>query len=269
MNIVNSAGQEMTTSVSSMNVEPDTSVKSVAAEESAYSAPEVTTTVDNILKNSLSTEKVNSVAESPAAKGRSSKQLEADKGAAEILKRMRELYNVEFANVPANKRPKPQAWAARAALYKNEREREEYIKKMVQNARNSLSSKNSAGNNSNMGNNADSVFQRLMQEVNTAKTALTAVTRLVQELKNVTRKGKRMSNASYYTPVTNTINAGISEPSMKYRSMKYRSNGNNSSFENNSSLENRNSSLENRISPIKPRKKHGTKSRRLSQNITF
>lgn len=126
MDIVDSAAAESTTSVSSMKVEPNTSpdmsasmnVENSMAEpvaESTSSAPEATTTGE-VLENTISTGKVDSVAESPAAKGRSPKQKEADEGAAKILERMRNLYNVEFADVPANKRPKPPSWAARAAL---------------------------------------------------------------------------------------------------------------------------------------------------------
>jgi hypothetical protein len=252
MNIVDSMAEEPTTSVSSTNVDTNVSTPS----ESLDSA-EMSTTSAAVLENTVSTGKVNSVAESPAAKGRSPKQKEADAGAAKILERMRELYNVEFADVPANKRPKPPSWAARAALYKNENEREEYIKEMVQSARNSLSSKNNVGNNSNTGNNADSVYQRLMQEVNTAKTALTAVTQLAKQLKNVTRKGKRASNTSYNN------NAAANEP------MAYNNNNANNNAGNSYNTDAMNSTMftqPSRVSPLTARKTSRPKTRSKRQN---
>jgi hypothetical protein len=141
-----------------------------------------------VLQNTIPNTTDNSVAESPAAKERSPKQKEADEGAAEILKRMRNMYDTEFANIPVNKRPKPPAWAARAALYKNGEEREEYIQNMMRNARNSLTTKNSANNNpTNVANGTEMLMEQLMSALDTA-------TKVARELKNKTRKGKTSMN---------------------------------------------------------------------------
>lgn len=265
MDIVDSAGQESTTSVSSTDVEPNTNpdmnVENSAAEAEAEAEPEATTTGE-VLENTVSTGKVNSVAESPAAKGRSPKQREADEGAAKILERMRNLYNVEFADVPANKRPKPPSWAARAALYKNENEREEYIQEMVQNARNSLSMKGNAANVSSTGNNADTLFNRLMQEVNNAKAALNTVTKVAHQLKNVTRKGKRMSAAANNSGMSasnmnnGTANNGTANNGPANNFPSYNSTMNNSNV---------NFMKPKRVSPLTSRKTPRTKTKSRSR----
>ena len=273
MDIVDSAAAESTTSASSTNVEPNTSpdmtasmnVENAAAEESTSSAPEATTTGE-VLENTISTGKVDSVAESPAAKGRSPKQKEADEGAAKILERMRNLYNVEFADVPANKRPKPPSWAARAALYKNDKEREEYIQEMVQNARNSLSMKGNAANVSSTGNNADTLFGRLMQEVNTARTALNTVAKVAQQLKNVTRKGKRTSAAANNSGMSAT-NEPVSYNSNMNNSMAINSSANNLPSYN-SAMNNSNANFmkPKRVSPLTSRKTPRTKTKSRSRS---
>jgi hypothetical protein len=271
MEIVDSAAAESTTSVSSMNVEPNTSsnmsasmnVENSMAEpvaESTSSAPEATTT-GKVLENTISTGKVDSVAESPAAKGRSPKQKEADEGAAKILERMRNLYNVEFADIPANKRPKPPSWAARAALYKNDKEREEYISEMVQNARNSLSMKGNAANVSSTGNNADTLFGRLMQEVNTARTALNTVAKVAQQLKNVTRKGKRTSAANNSGMSAATNDSMNNSMGMANNLPSY-----NSSMNNNMENSNANFMKPKRVSPLASRKTPRTKTKSRSRS---
>ena len=275
MDIVDSAGQESTTSVSSTDVEPNTSpdmnVENSAAEAEAEAAPEATTTGE-VLENTVSTGKVNSVAESPAAKGRSPKQREADEGAAKILERMRNLYNVEFADVPANKRPKPPSWAARAALYKNENEREEYIQEMVQNARNSLSMKGNAANVSSTGNNADTLFNRLMQEVNNAKAALNTVTKVAHQLKNVTRKGKRMSAAANNSGMSaSNMNNGMANNGMANNGVANKGPANNGPANNfpsyNSTMNNSNANFmkPKRVSPLTSRKTPRTKTKSHSR----
>jgi len=132
------------------------------------------------------TNEVESIAKSPASKGRTSGQKKGDEGSAEVLKRMQDLYETEFADVPANKRPKAKAWAARAAYYKpTEEAREAYIQQMIQNDRNSLMSKNSGEHNAGLGNNSDSLMNQLM-------TALDTATRVARQIKNTTKKnGKR------------------------------------------------------------------------------
>jgi hypothetical protein len=133
----------------------------------------------------------NSMAKSPAAKGRTSEQKKGDEGSAEVLKRMQNLYETEFANVPANKRPKAKAWAARAAYYKpTEEAREEYIQKMIQNDRNSLTSKASGNLVASSNNNSESLVNQLIAALDTAN-------RVARQLKNSTRKnGKRSANFS-------------------------------------------------------------------------
>ena len=132
------------------------------------------------------TNEVESIAKSPASKGRTSGQKKGDEGSAEVLKRMQNLYETEFADVPANKRPKAKAWAARAAYYKpTEEAREAYIQQMIQNDRNSIMSKNSGEHNAGLGNNSDSLMNQLM-------TALDTATRVARQIKNTTKKnGKR------------------------------------------------------------------------------
>jgi hypothetical protein len=162
---------------------------SMVTESTLPLSVESTETASTVLENQYVSPVTNNesvVAESPAAKERSPKQKEADEGAAEILKRMRGLYNTEFADIPANKRPKPPAWAARAALYKNGQEREDYIQNMMRNTRNSLMTKNSADHNDGLGSNSDVLMSQLM-------TALDTATRVAKQLKNSTRKGKRSS----------------------------------------------------------------------------
>ena len=274
MDIVDSAGQESTTSVSSTDVEPNTSpdmnVENSAAEAEAEAAPEATTTGE-VLENTVSTGKVNSVAESPAAKGRSPKQREADEGAAKILERMRNLYNVEFADVPANKRPKPPSWAARAALYKNENEREEYIQEMVQNARNSLSMKGNAANVSSTGNNADTLFHRLMQEVNNAKAALNTVTKVAHQLKSVTRKGKRTSVANNSGMSASNMNSGMANNRMANNGMANKGPANKGpannfpSYNSTMNISNANFMKPKRVSPLTSRKTPRTKTKSRSR----
>jgi len=146
------------------------------------------------------------VAESPAAKERSPKQKEADEGAAEILKRMRALYNTEFANIPANKRPKPPAWAARAALYKNGEEREEYIQSMIRNTKNSLAAKSAPVANNAFANNTGNSDALMSQLI----TALETATRVAKQLKHSTRKGKRSSAMNVVAP-NFTANSAMNE----------------------------------------------------------
>lgn len=180
------------TTVSSMNLEADNNA-SVTPESLPSAEVESSLTLNDsppILENMNESPVTNLtnesavVAESPAAKGRSPKQQKADEGAAEILKRMRGLYNTEFADIPVGKRPKPPAWAARAALYKSPEEREDYIQDMVRNTRNSLMNKSSPMNNAGLGNNSDVLMGQLM-------TALETATRVARQLKNTTRKHKK------------------------------------------------------------------------------
>ena len=104
-----------------------------------------------------------------------------------------------------NKRPKPPAWAARAALYQNGEEREDYIQHMIRNTRNSLTTKKSVNNNdmgnNGMGNNSDVLMSQLM-------TALDTATRVAKQLKNSTRKGKRSSamNVAANYPMNSGMN---------------------------------------------------------------
>ena len=192
------------------SVEPTTSSSTSTMDvESTASASTLSSDTNAVLENENPTPQTSNetmkVAESPAAKGRSAKQQEADEGAAEMLERMRNLYSKEFADIPEKKRPKPPAWAARAAMYKNGQEREDYIENLIRNSRNSLMAKNSSGSNTNMGNNTGALVEQLMNALETA-------TKVARQLKNTTRKGK--SGRSSVMTNNSGMNAlGNSEPS--------------------------------------------------------
>ena len=196
-------------------------VNAPANEMSTMSSPSSTvesTASSPVLENMTPTNETNKVAESPATKERSPKQKEADEGAAEILKRMRNMYDTEFADIPANKRPKPAAWAARAALYKNGEEREEYIQNMMRNARNSLTTKNSANNNPTNIANGTNDTEMLMEQL---MSALDTATKVAREIKNKTRKGKTSMgtmNAMNKGSAMNAMNKGSAMNAMNSRS---------------------------------------------------
>lgn len=161
---------------------------------------------ETILSNEASpvesiTNESESVAKTPAATGRSEKQKEADEGAADILKRMRGLWETEFTDIPANKRPKPPAWAARAALYKSPKEREDYIQDLIRNTRNSLMSKTSGLNNAGLGNNSDILMGQLM-------TALETAVRVARQLKH-TRKQRKVVNMNANANVNTNVNTNV------------------------------------------------------------
>ena len=173
----------------------------------------------------------------PASKMRSTKQKEADAGQAEVLKRMRDLYNTEFADVPANKRPKAKAWAARAAYYKpTEEEREAYIQSVIRNDRNSLTDKESGTMNVvSANNNSDSLVNQLMAALDTA-------TRVARQIKNTTRKNNKkspFSNKSVSKNMNNSANASMNSnlPVNPYEAMNSNANVNENlsmnSYENN------------------------------------
>ena len=172
----------------SMNMENSMETPSTESVSNNNGTVGTETVFENTQPN-LDNNEQTSIAESPAAKGRSQKQKEADNGAADILERMRNLYSREFADIPEKKRPKPPAWAARAALYKDGEEREEYIQNMLRNARNSLMAKSSADYNNSLGNNTDILIEQLVSALDTAS-------KVARQLKNVTRKGKRVSGRS-------------------------------------------------------------------------
>ena len=195
------------------SVEPTTSSSTSTMDvESTAPASTLTSDTNVVLENENPTPQTSNetteVAESPAAKGRSAKQQEADEGAAEMLERMRNLYSKEFADIPEKKRPKPPAWAARAAMYKNGQEREEYIQNLIRNSRNSLMAKTSSDYNNSLGNNTDMLMQQLM-------TALETATKVARQLKNTTRRGKsgRSSVMKSNSGMSGLNALGNSEPS--------------------------------------------------------
>jgi len=233
----------------------------MATESTLPLSVESTETASTVLENqnvSPVTNNESVVAESPAAKERSPKQKEADEGAAEILKRMRGLYNTEFADIPVNKRPKPPAWAARAALYKKGDEREDYIQNMIRNTRNSLTTKKSMNNNgmgnNNMGNNSDVLMSQLM-------TALDTATRVAKQLKNTTRKGKRSSamNVAANYPMNSGMNMAAENASMN--------SGENASMNSNMNVNNNVSNTSftrsKRVSPLMRKTKKASKKNSL------
>ena len=170
-------------STSTMDVESTASASTLTSDTNTSLSTDTNAVLENENPTPQTSNETPEVAESPAAKGRSAKQQEADEGAAEMLERMRNLYSKEFADIPEKKRPKPPAWAARAAMYKNGQEREDYIQNLIRNSRNSLMAKTSSGSNNNMGNNTDTLVEQLMNALDTA-------TKVARQLKNTTRRGK-------------------------------------------------------------------------------
>ena len=156
---------------------------------------ESTTTVEEAVleneNNMRSNSEETAVAKSPAAKGRSNKQRKSDENAAQMLQRMRNMWNREFADVPEKSRPKPPSWAARAAMYKTGEEQEEYLQNLIRESRNSLMAKNSSDYNRGLGNNTEILVEQLVN-------GLDNLTKIARQLKNVTRKGKsvRANNSS-------------------------------------------------------------------------
>jgi hypothetical protein len=263
---VNAPANDMTTMSS-----PSSTAESTM--ESTASSP--------VLENMTPTNETNMVAESPATKERSPKQKEADEGAAEILKRMRNMYDTEFADIPANKRPKPPAWAARAALYKNGQEREEYIQNMMRNARNSLTTKNSANNNPTNVINTANDTEMLMEQI---MSALDTATKVAREIKNKTRKGKTSMgtmNAMNSRSNMNAMNKGSAMNAMNSRSgmntMNKGSAMNNGSPMNNNSYMNNLSGINNRqnftrskrVSPLSRKSKSKRTSKYNEPSLEF
>ena len=239
------------------------STESVATNNETLGAD---TILENTKPNSDNNEQ-NSIAESPAAKGRSQKQKEADDGAADILERMRNLYSREFADIPEKKRPKPPAWAARAALYKEGEDREEYIQNMLRNARNSLIAKSSSDYNNSLGNNADMLIEQLVSALDTAS-------KVARQLKNVTRKGKRVSGRSMANNATsrmNTRNMNNSNMNMENNSMNVLGENNmNENIENNMNnmlnTNNNNNKPTRRVSQLSSKSKRQTSKKRSKFN---
>ncbi len=238
-----------TTSTMDMESSAPASTMSSNADNMNTSAP-----LENESPTTQTSNETSEVAESPAAKGRSAKQQEADEGAAKMLERMRNLYSREFADIPEKKRPKPPAWAARAAMYKDGEEREEYIQNLIRNSRNSLMSKNSSGSNTNMGSNTDMLVEQLM-------TALDTATKVARQLKNATRKGKSGRNSvvkgnsdpsnSAMKGLNNSDlnNSGMSDMNISGLSNSAMNNGNNSNFNSKKRAQN-NSMRTRRVKPL-------------------
>jgi len=190
-------------STSTMDVESSVPASTMSSNADNMSA---SVPLENESPTTQTSNETSEVAESPAAKGRSAKQQEADEGAAKMLERMRNLYSREFADIPEKKRPKPPAWAARAAMYKDGEEREEYIQNLIRNSRNSLMSKRSSDYNSGVGNNTDMLLEQLMTTLDTA-------TKVARQLKNATRKGKS-GRSSVMKSNSGMNNSGLSNSGM-------------------------------------------------------
>ncbi len=96
-----------------------------------------------------------------------------------MLEEMRILYSREFANIPVENRPKPPSWAARAAIYKNQNEREKYFQELIQGSRNSLEMKTSSnykmseGNTTTLVDNIITSLKRLTEDAKTLKRSMT------------------------------------------------------------------------------------------------
>jgi hypothetical protein len=160
--------------------------------------------------NSINNNEVTMLAKSPAAEGRSNKQRKSDQNAAEMLERMRNMWNREFADIPEKSRPKPPSWGARAAMYKTGAEQEEYLQNLIRESRNSLMAKNSSDYNRGLGNNTEILVEQLV-------SGLDNLTKIARQLKNVTRKGKsgRANNSSMNMGNSNSsMNMGNSNSSM-------------------------------------------------------
>ena len=247
---------EATTSspTSTMDVESTAPASTLSSDTNTSLSTDTNAVLENENPSPQTSNETTEVAESPAAKGRSAKQQEADEGAAEMLERMRNLYSKEFADIPEKKRPKPPAWAARAAMYKNGQEREDYIQNLIRNSRNSLMAKTSSGSNNSLGDNTDMLMQQLM-------TALETATKVARQLKNTTRRGKSGRNSLMKNNSgMNSLNAlGNSEPSNSEPSNSEPSNSepSNSRMSNSrmSNSEPSNSGMNNENSPLFNNKK--------------
>jgi len=96
-----------------------------------------------------------------------------------MLEEMRILYSREFANIPVENRPKPPSWAARAAIYKNQNDREKYFQELIQGSRNSLKMKTSSnykmseGNTTTLVDNIITSLKRLTEDAKTLKRSMT------------------------------------------------------------------------------------------------
>ena len=222
---------EETTSMEAPSMEETTSMEVPPMEETtSMEAPPMEETAP--VEETLPMENMPTAA--PKGKPvRSTKQREADAGQAEMLARLREMYNEDFADIPVNMRPKAKAWVARAAYYKpTDKEREDYIADMMKADRNAMTSNNSgSASNSRPSMSSNSSTKQKLRSMITGmevtvdkvlETATVAIVgsattrdtkkaarKFVRELSNTTRKFKSSLRRELTKSVGNSPNMNL------------------------------------------------------------